>query len=360
MSVSLRREFAIVAFLTAVQMVSAQAGAGAAPETGKPDAQAIMKQAVENFIARESLPKDYTYQETVKASDPRLKRGRSTDVYEVIEIKGHAFRRHVEQDGKKIARQDKQDDADREKLLEAQHKILEEQIKPGHTRESLEAAVRKIMEDSGLKDWQPQLTLAPNLPSLGVVQFTQTLYKFKLPIEDLDEKFELKLKEQKLLKGRVVYMIQADPKRTKDKTDPAANFKIKVWIDQKELQIVKVEGEALRMGPMAAPEYSSFSAKHMSEKELAAQKQRLAASKLYYGDDTKIVQEWAKVNDEVWLPQHRHVKGSHLFLLQENSRPSYSAKVEYDVVESDYKKFRVQHRFLSGLQELKRLGSKQR
>ncbi|HET9836805.1 MAG TPA: hypothetical protein VFR84_01130 [Candidatus Angelobacter sp.] len=319
-----------------------------------------MKRAVENFSARESLPRDYTYLETVKAQDPRLKHGRSTDVFEIIEIKGHAFRRHVEQDGKKIARQDKQDDNDREKLLEAQHKILEEQIKPGHTRESLEAAVRKIMEDSGLKDWQPQLTLPPNLPSMGVAYFTQTLYRFKLPIEDLDEKFELKLKEQQILNGRATYVIQADPKHTKDKTDPAANFKMKVWIDQKELQIVKVEGEALRMGPLAAPEYSSFSAKHMSESELAAQKQRLAASKLYYGDDTKIVQEWTKVNDELWLLHRRHVKGTHLFFLQEGTRPSYRSNVEYDIEESNYKKFRVQHRFLSNLLEAGRPKSKQR
>lgn len=333
--------------VAASRMAVAQANGGPVAKTEKLDAQAIVRQAVANFTTRESLPKDYTYLETVKAQDERLKRGRGTDVYEIIEIKGHAFRRHVEQDGKKIAREEKHDEADRAKWLEVEHKILEEQIKPGHTRESLEAAVRKILDDSGLKDWQPQLTLAPNLPSLGIVQFTQTLYKFNLPLEDLDEKFDLKLKKQQVLNGSAAYVIQADPRHTKDKTDPAANFKMKVWIDQKELEIVRVEGDALRMGPLAAPEYSSFSSKHMSEKELAAQKQRLAASKLYYGEDTKILEEWTKVNDEAWLLGHRHVKGSHLFFLQDNARPSYSSKVEYDIVDSDYKKFRVQHRFLS-------------
>ena len=65
--------------------------------------QVIVKQAVANFKERESLPKDYTYLETVKAEDSSLKHGHSVDVYEVIEIGGHGFRRHLAQDGKKIA-----------------------------------------------------------------------------------------------------------------------------------------------------------------------------------------------------------------------------------------------------------------
>lgn len=308
-----------------------------------------MKQAVANFTARESLPKDYTYQEIVKAEDSRLKHGHSIDVYEIIEIKGHAFRRHVEQDGKKISHEEKRDEANRDKFLEVQHKIMEEQIRPGHTRESLEAAVRRIMEESGLKDWQPQLTMPPNLPSMGVVQFTQTLYKFNLPIQELDQKFELKPKEEKILNGRPAYVIQADP-RDKDKTDPAANFRMKVWIDKEEMQIAKVEGEAIRSGPLAAPEYSSFSSKIMSAKELETQKKQLAASRLYYSDGTKIIEEWTKVNDEAWLLSRRHVKGSHLFFLQDDLRPSYSQDVEYDIEDTNYRKFRVQHRFLSAIE----------
>jgi hypothetical protein len=356
----LRKGLSNFILFTAAPIVCAQGGGNAARTPEKLDAQAIVAQAVANFKERESLPKDYTYVETVKATDARLKRGRGTDVYEVIEVNGHAFRRHVEQDGRKIARTEKQDDGDREKLLEVQRKILEEEIRPGHTRESLQAAVRKIMEDSGLKDWETQLTLAPNVHSMGVVQFTQTLYGFKLPIDRLDHKFEVKLKEEKLLNGRMAYVVQADPKHSKDKSDPAANFKMKVWIDEKELQIAKVEGEALRMAPLVAADYSSYASRHMSEKEMAAEKQRLAASKLYYGDDTKIVEEWTKINDEIWLPQHRHVKGSHLFLLQENTRPAYSSKVEYDIVDSDYRKFRVQHRFLSRLNANRAATSEQR
>ena len=173
------------------------------------------------------------------------------------------------------------------------------------------------------------------------------MYKFKLPIEELDQKFDLKSKEEKILNGRSAYVIQATPKHTKDKTDPAANFRIKVWIDKKEMQIVKIEGAALRSGPLATPEYSSFSAKNMSEKDLAERKQQLAGSRLYYGDDTKIMQEWTKVNDEAWLLRRRHVKGSYIFFLREQARPDYSSDVEYDTEDTNYKKFRVQHRFLS-------------
>ena len=332
------------------QLAAAQQGA--APDAVKQDAQGIVQQAVANFTARESVAKDYTYLETVKAEDARLKHGHSVDVYEIIEINGHGFRRHLEHDGQKIGHEDKRDDAEREKWLEVEHKILEEQIKPGQTRESLEAAVRKIMEESGLKDWQPQLIVPPNVPSLGVVQFTQTLYRFKLPIEELAHKFDLKLKEQKILNGRAIYVVQADPKHTRDKADPAANFKMKIWIDEQEMQIVRVEGEAQRMGPLAAPEYSSFSSRNMSPIEVEGSKQMLAHSRLYYGDGTKIVQEWTKVNDEAWVLRRRHVKGSHLFFLQDDTRPAYSQDVEYDIEDTNYKKFRVQHRFLSRARKL--------
>lgn len=333
--------------LAVVQAAPAQAPASPDATAEKPDVQAIVKQAVANFTARESLPKDYTYLETIKAEDAKLKHGRSEDIYEIIEIKGHGFRRHVEHDGQKLMHEAREDEEDRAKLLEAEHKILEEQIRPGHTRESLEAAVRKIMEESGLKDWQPQLTLPPNLPSMGVVQFTETLYKFKLPIEDLDQKFELKFKEQKTLDGRATYVVQANPKHSKEKSERPTNFRMKIWIDRQEMQIVKVEGEALGMGLLGAPEYSSFSGKGMSEKEVAERKQQLAGSRLYYGDGTKIMQEWTKVNDEAWLLHRRHVKGSHIFLLPDRTRPAFSSDVEYDLEDTNYKKFRVQHRFLS-------------
>ena len=315
----------------------------------KPDVYAMMRQAVANFTARESLPKDYTYVETIKADDAKLKQGHSNDVYEVIELKGHAFRRHLEHDGQKAYRDERQDDEYRAKLLEAEHKILEEQIKPGHTRESLTAAVSKIMEESGLKDWQPQLTLPPDLPSMGVVQFTQTLYNFKLPIEELDGQFKLKLKEHKILNGRTTYVVEAEPGHSKDKSEQAANFKMKIWIDEQEMQIARIEAEALRMGLLAEPEYSSFSSKKMSEKEVAERKQQLAGSRLYYGDGTKIMQEWTKVNDEIWLLHRRHVNGSHIFFLKGQQRPAFASDVQYDFEDTNYKKFRVQHRFLSDM-----------
>ena len=331
------------------QAAAAQPSAVPDKNAEKPDVHAIVKQAIANFTVRESLPKDYTYVETIKADDAKLKRGHSNDVYEIIEFKGHAFRRHLEHDGQKARRDERQDDEYRAKLLEAEHKILEEQIKPGHTRESLMAAVSKIMEESGLKDWQPQLTLPPDLPSMGVVQFTQTLYNFKLPVEELEGKFKLKLKDHKILNGRTAYVVEAEPEHSKDKSEQAANFKMKIWIDQQEMQIARIEAEALRMGPLAEPEYSSFSSKKMSEKEVAQRKQQLAGSRLYYGDGTKIMQEWTKVNDEIWLLHRRHVNGSHIFFLKGQKRPAFSSDVQYDFEDTNYKKFRVQHRFLSDM-----------
>ena len=338
--------------MLALPLVAASSAAAlSAPDDAeKIDVQELVRQAVINFNARESLPRNYTYVETSTDHDPRLKGGHSSDTFEVMEIKGQAFRRHVLHNGEKVAAQEdhEQDEAYRAKWLEADHKILEEQIKPGHTKESLAAAVQKIMDDAGLKDWKPQLYAPVTLPSMGVVSFSHTLYQFKLPLEDLNQKFHLKAKGTQVLDGRTAYVVQADPKHIKDEADPAGNFKIKVWIDQKERQIVKVEGTALRAGPITRADYVAFSSKVLSKKEIEKRQQYLSQSRLFYSEGTTVRQEWTKVNDEAWLLRHRNVKGNHM-LVEAGwgiARPRYSTPVEYDTVDTNYRKFRVEHRIL--------------
>jgi hypothetical protein len=333
-------------------MVARPAAAFSAPDDSeKIDVQELVRQAVINFNAREALPRNYTYVETLTDHDPRLKGGHASDTFEVMEIRGQAFRRHVLHNGEKVAVQEdsEQDEAYRAKWLEVEHKVLEEQIKPGHTKESLAAAVQKIMDDAGLKDWKPQLYAPAPLPSMGVVTFSRTLYQFKLPLEDLSQKFHLKAKGTQVLDDRTTYLVQADPKRMKDEADPAGNFKIKVWIDLKERQIVKVEGKALRAGPITRADYAAFSSKVLSKKEIEERQQHLSESRLFYSEGTTIMQEWTKVNDEAWLLRHRHVKGDHMFIEKGYwgvARPRYSSSVEYDTVDTNYRKFRVEHRIL--------------
>jgi hypothetical protein len=323
----------------------------ASDDARKIDAQELVRQAVINFNTRESLPRDYTYLENRSMDHPDNARGRTTDTYEVIEIKGHPFRRHVVHNGQKVAEQEdpEHDEEYRAKWLEVDHKILDEQIKPGHTKESLAAAVQKIMDEAGLRDWKPQLFAPTPLPHMGVVVFGQTLYQFKLPLQDLDQKFHLKFKGEHIFEGRKTYIVQADPRNTKDDADPAGNFKIRIWIDQKELQIVRVEGKAIRSGPLAHAQYAAFSSKTLSTKEIDERKKQLEASQLFYGDDTVVTEEWSKVNDEVWLPRRRHVKGSHVWIVEGQRRffrSNFSLPIEYDTVDTNYKKFRVGHRIV--------------
>jgi hypothetical protein len=63
------------------------------------------------------------------------------------------------------------------------------------------------------------------------------------------------------------------------------------------------------------------------------------------------VQEWTKVNDEVWLLRSRNAKGSHILVVKGPSRfpaANVPIPVEYKTVLSSYKKFRVEHRILPG------------
>ncbi len=315
--------------------------------------QEIVKQAVANFNARESLPKNYTYLEKLTNHSSRFKTGPESDTYEVMELRGKAFRRRIAHNDVPLAGKSvEMDEAYLAKLDEANRKILEEEIKPGHTKESLAEAVRKILDDAGLEDWKPQGLALNQAESLGVVTFKQTLQQFKLPLGVLDQKFKLKAQKDVLLNGRKTYVVEADPVRAKHEDETVRNFKIRIWIDQEELQIVKAEGKALRDGPIAHADYAAFSSKDLSEKEVRKTQERLAKTELLYGADTIITQEWAKVNNEIWLPQRRYVKGWHVFLFDHPytaTAHSSTDPVEYETLDTNYKKFRVEHRILPAI-----------
>ncbi|HZU32795.1 MAG TPA: hypothetical protein VFB79_16885, partial [Candidatus Angelobacter sp.] len=161
--------------------------------------QEIVKQAVANFNARESLPKNYTYLEKLTNHSSRFKTGPESDTYEVMELRGKAFRRRIAHNDVPLAGKSvEMDEAYLAKLDEANRKILEEEIKPGHTKESLAEAVRKILDDAGLEDWKPQGLALNQAESLGVVTFKETLQQFKLPLGVLDQKFKLKAQKDVL------------------------------------------------------------------------------------------------------------------------------------------------------------------
>lgn len=317
----------------------------------KIDVQELVRQAVINFNARESLSRDYTYLENRIANNPNKKDDHATDTYEVIEINNHPFRRHIARNGQKMAEEESPEYAEKShaKWVEVEYKIFEEEIKPGQTQEALAAVVEKIMDEAGLKDWKPQLFAPPLAPSVGVITFAQTLYQFRLPLQDLDQKFHLKLEGKHTLDGRKMYVVQADPRDTKNDTDPAGNFKIKVWIDATEMQIVRAEGRSVRSGPLSHADYAAFSSKILSKDEIAERQKKLEAAQLFYSKDTVIAEEWTKVNDAAWLLLRRHVKGSQVFMIGEQRRSfrsNLSVPVEYDTVDTNYRKFHVEHRIL--------------
>ena len=340
------------ALLLSLAIAPVATACSAPDDSEKIDVQELVRQAVINFNAREALPRNYTYVESTSVDHPGNPDGHSDNTYEVIEIKGQAFRRLIVHNGQKIAAQEthEQDEEYRAKWLEVEHKILDEQIRPGHTPESLAAAVQKIMEEAGLKDWKPQLFAPSSTATMGVAVFSISLYSFQLPLRRLDQSFNLKLLKPQAVDGRKAYVVQANPRRAKNKTDDAGNFKLKVWIDEKDRQIVKVEGKAVRSGPLSHADYAAFSSSQgLSEKEIQHSKKQLADSTLYYDEGTIIVQEWTKVNDEVWLLRSRNAKGSHILVVKGPSRfPSANVPVpvEYKTVLSNYKKFRVEHRIL--------------
>jgi hypothetical protein len=332
----------------------AAAASSAHDDAEKIDVQELVRQAVINFNAREALPRNYTYVESTSVDHPGKRDGHSDDTYEVIEIKGHPFRRLIVHNGQNVAAQEtrKQDD-DHAIWLEVDQKVEDEENRPGHTPESLAAAVQEIMEVAGLKEWKPQLVLPSSAIPMGVVLFPIALHRFQLPLQQLDRSFNLKLLKEQVIEGRKAYVVQADPKHTKDKTSDARNFKIKVWIDENDRQIVKVEGKAVRSGPLSHANYATLpSSQGLTDKEIERSKKQLADATLYYAEGTTIVLEWTKVNDEVWLLRSRNAKGSHILVVKGANRfpaADVPIPVVYKTVLSNYRKFRVEHRILPGL-----------
>jgi len=116
---------------------------------------------------------------------------------------------------------------------------------------------------------------------------------------------------------------------------------------------VKVEGKAVRSGLLSHANYAAFSSSQgLSDKQIEQSKKQLADSTLYYAEGTTIVQEWTKVNDEVWLLRSRNARGSHILVVKGLNRfpaANVPTPVVYKTVLSNYRKFRVEHRILPGL-----------
>ncbi len=139
-------------------------------------------------------------------------------------------------------------------------------------------------------------------------------------LRELPDAFSFRLVGQEEISGKPAWVIDAEPRRDFHPKEFNARMlhkvRGKIWVDQGEYQWVKVEGEVL--------DTLSFG---------------LALFRLAAGGRMSF--EQTRVNDEVWLPAHIHIRA--------DARLAYVKKVraEIDITYRDYKKFQADSRLVA-------------
>jgi hypothetical protein len=173
----------------------------------------------------------------------------------------------------------------------------------------------------------------------------------ELPIAQLPEAFNLHMKGKQRLDGREVYVIEALPKDAipkdglpKDGQGPAGDeqeharhFKMKLWIDPGEAQIVKLEAVVVR--DIVMTDIPTITGPFVNETPLVSESQQVR----FLDKPGGIIRvEWTKLDDGAWLPKHFYSKmQERIWLDLPNSDSSSLWRKERDWTYSNYKKFRV-------------------
>jgi hypothetical protein len=283
--------------------VSILAGPARSEKRAAIDINELVRRAAANFKAREDLRNDYTYlaHYVWSRSDLRGRRPRpSTADFEIVFLEGEPYMRQIRSNDQPLP--------------------PEEEKRQIAVMEAFARARRQAKSRPG-----------------GLPAFYTAL---KLPVAQLPDAFDLHVKGRQRLDGREVYVIEALPKANQNPADAgqehARHFKMKLWVDPEEAQLVKIEGEVVKdivvtgiptlPGPMA------------NETPMVFESQRI---RRLYKPGSIIGEEWTRLDDGAWLPKHAHAKVQEriwLELPEANSSPWREVR---DCTYSGYKKFRV-------------------
>jgi hypothetical protein len=241
----------------------------------------LIRQAAEKDIENEKKQRDYTYvqrQEGHKLDGKGQIKSKEIKTFEVMILYGEHVERMVAKDDKPLS---EKDTAKEEEKIQ---KILEKGRNENDER-------RKKRLEKEEKDRQE---------GREFVREVSEAYNFRLAgIEELG--------------GRDAYVIDADPRPGFAPHQKYAKvlpkFRFRVWIDKAETQWVKLDAQCI--------DTVSFG---------------LFLARIHKG--SRVLIETARVNDEVWLPQHVALKVDVRLALLKNFN------VEEDVTYRDYKKFR--------------------
>ena len=293
--------FALLIFLSFFNPQPAQAGA----RRDAANVADLVRRAVENYKARQSQRDNYTYMERIVRTEYDRNgkvKGHISGTYEIMFLQGAPYRRLLRAN---------------DQPLSPQQEKLEQQLLEAETRAREAGGNSKPVRTS-----------------------------FSAPVEQLTEGFRLRWRGKQLLDGREVEMIEAVPdhehRPASPEQDYARQFRMKLWIDTTEAQIVKVEsrvvGERAAIDQVFGVSWSGSS----PGTEFSTVKHRVEVTRGSVNDT-----EWTKVNDEAWLPKRSYWKTKKMTVMGISSTGKpLSFPTELTFSYSDYKKFRVDTRIV--------------
>lgn len=282
----------------------------------------LVRTALENYEAREEQSKDYEYLEkntTTDLGETRSEDRSRTRVYEVMIVNGRQLRRELV-NGEPLTPQE----------IEEEHRLT--------------AAAGR--------DWADHQVTAPNTDTAMVVHGGIP----KLSLKNLPYFFEMHLARQEAVDGRNTFVIDAKPKSGQKPSDEIENdlrtFKLRIWIDQAEMQIIRIKAVAIHEGVLGYSDYVKLNPRFSSDTRKAGE--NVYGYRERYARGTTIVMDWRKVNDDAWLPTDVHVQGSRrepLYLTPlQRSQIVGDGDIDWpfvdDTVFYNYQKFGVTHRLL--------------
>ena len=267
-----------------------------------PDAKGTLSQLQMQELLRVVASKDeendkrlrnYTYierDEEHKLDGQGQEKSTETKTFEVMELYGEQVRRLIEKDDKPLPEKDKDKEEEKiQKIIDKRKNESEEQ------RTKREEKEEKDREDGR---------------------------KF---VREVADAYDFKLVGTELVGGREAWVIDGEPKPGYEPHMKEAKFLPKfhgrVWIDKGDLQLAKMEVEAIETVSIG-----------------------LFLARIHKG--TRVMLEQTQVNDEVWLPRHLTFKVDARVVLFKGY------KMDGEQTFRDYKKFRTSAKIV-GLGEAK-------
>ena len=261
------------------------AAGAAAAQAPQPDALEIIRRSVEQDRANFERARDYTFIERAETRELDSK-GKAkkvgSETFDVLILGGRPYKKLIAKDDQPLsAKEAAKAEADFEKELKKRQGENEKER-------------RRLAEQEERRRRQSRAFL-----------------------KEIPQAFDFRLVGEEQVDGQTVWVISAEPRpdfRPKAKrADLLAKFRGRIWIDQKELQWVRVEAETV--------DTVSFG---------------LFLARL--GKGAKLTFEQRRVNGEVWLPSRASTKlDARLALVRK-------LNVEMDVAWRDYRKFRTDSR----------------